>query len=408
MQARAVIGALYGDEGKGLMTDYFAHQAMEDHGSCIVVRSNGGAQAAHTVQTPDGKRHVFHHFGSGTLAGASTHLSRFMIVNPIMFNREWNDLAALGVEPRITMSPNCQLTMPQDMLMNQMFETMRGDARHGSCGLGIGETIERVEKHRCSCTIDHWKSMQGDWRSLRAEVEAALNARLMNLNLRIEDLPNDFSQYLRDDAIFANFIEECNLMLQRAAVLPDRDVSTRSIIFEAAQGLALDEHMGWFPYVTRSKTGMFNIAALCKDMGISEIETVYVMRAYTTRHGAGPLDGDDIEMEGFDLTDPTNQPNDWQGALRYAPLDMWLAKRLTDLDLAGHRNRNLQVTKSVAVTCFDQIPDLVRVFHDNRSPALIAKGILLGEVMFALGAENGWSSHGPTRDTVFEELGLVT
>lgn len=77
--AIAVIGAGFGDEGKGLMTDYCCQRPKYT----TVVRFNGGAQAGHTVVTPDGRRHVFSHFGSGTLRGAATFLSRFFICNPI-------------------------------------------------------------------------------------------------------------------------------------------------------------------------------------------------------------------------------------------------------------------------------------------------------------------------------------
>ena len=65
---KVVIGANFGDEGKGLMTDYFASKSNKS----LVVRFNGGGQAGHTVTTKDGRRHVFHHFGSGIFAGADT------------------------------------------------------------------------------------------------------------------------------------------------------------------------------------------------------------------------------------------------------------------------------------------------------------------------------------------------
>ena len=81
MRARVVIGSNFGDEGKGLTVDYLCHQ-----GAGVVVRFNGGAQAGHTVCL-DRLRHVFSHFGSGTLRGVPTYLSQFFIVNPIMFVR---------------------------------------------------------------------------------------------------------------------------------------------------------------------------------------------------------------------------------------------------------------------------------------------------------------------------------
>ena len=80
--ARVVIGAQFGDEGKGRLT---AHHVVEVGDDAIVVRFNGGAQAGHTVVAPDGRRHVFSHVGSGALTGAATYLSRFFVANPILF-----------------------------------------------------------------------------------------------------------------------------------------------------------------------------------------------------------------------------------------------------------------------------------------------------------------------------------
>ncbi len=79
MRCRAVIGANFGDEGKGLITDYLAQT-----GGDVVVRFNGGAQAGHTVVTPEGRRHVFSHFGSGSFAELPTFFSQHTIVNPIL------------------------------------------------------------------------------------------------------------------------------------------------------------------------------------------------------------------------------------------------------------------------------------------------------------------------------------
>lgn len=78
---KIVIGANFGDEGKGKLTDYYTKNAD----NCIVVCSNGGAQRGHTVLKSDGTRHVFHHFGSGTLNGADTYLPEDFILNPLVF-----------------------------------------------------------------------------------------------------------------------------------------------------------------------------------------------------------------------------------------------------------------------------------------------------------------------------------
>ena len=85
-KAYAVIGANFGDEGKGLMTDYFCRT----NDNPIDIRINGGAQAGHTVCTPEGERHIFSHIGAGYFAGADTYLSEFFIANPMLFVKEKN------------------------------------------------------------------------------------------------------------------------------------------------------------------------------------------------------------------------------------------------------------------------------------------------------------------------------
>ena len=141
-KAYAVIGAGFGDEGKGLMTDYFCRRG----GSVINIRSNGGAQAGHTVCTAGGKRHIFSHIGSGSFAGADTYLSGYFILNPMLFSRE---LQILGADAgRIFIDRQCIITLPCDMLLNQFAETVRGSNRHGSCGVGIFETSVRSRDSR--------------------------------------------------------------------------------------------------------------------------------------------------------------------------------------------------------------------------------------------------------------------
>lgn len=135
-RARVVIGANFGDEGKGAVTDHLC--ATE--GAGVVIRFNGGAQAAHTVVTPDGRRHVFSHFGSGALADVPTFLSQFFICNPIAFLRERKSLVALRANVDIYAHPDCIVSTFADMWINQELEKSRGSYRHGSCGYGINET----------------------------------------------------------------------------------------------------------------------------------------------------------------------------------------------------------------------------------------------------------------------------
>lgn len=92
----------------------------------------------------------------------------------------------------------------------------------------------------------------------------------------------------------------------------------KDIVFEGAQGLLLDQgNKEFFPHVTHSNTGMKNVRVLCEQAGIRDIEAYYVSRTYLTRHGAGPLPGENPSMS---FEDDTNRPNPFQGSLRFAPL----------------------------------------------------------------------------------------
>ena len=146
MTAEVVIGCRYGDEGKGLMTDYFTHRAVQSGKKTCTVFAAGAAQRGHTVVTPEGQTHVFRHIGSGTFAGADTYIAENFIVSPMIFREEWDELEKIGIHPTVYVNPSCIITTPYDVYINQTVETMRGGDRHGSCGCGVWETIERNHK----------------------------------------------------------------------------------------------------------------------------------------------------------------------------------------------------------------------------------------------------------------------
>src|SRR3954452_5420312 len=122
----------FGDAGKGSIVDFLARA----HAAHTVVRYNGGAQAAHRVVTssPSPREHVFAQFGSGTLAGAATHLSRFMLLDPLAMLEEARHLAALGSDPlqRTTIDEGAPIITPFGRAINRLRELARGSQRHGS------------------------------------------------------------------------------------------------------------------------------------------------------------------------------------------------------------------------------------------------------------------------------------
>ncbi|MCY1166929.1 Adenylosuccinate synthetase [compost metagenome] len=308
MRARVVIGANFGDEGKGLMTDYLcAHE-----GAGAVVRFNGGAQAGHTVVTPDGRRHVFQHVGSGTFAGVPTFLSQFFVCNPLMFFREVDELRKVGVVPVVFAHPSCLVTTFADMMINQRIEDKRGAGRHGSVGLGFSETINRSELPQLKITMaDLW------------------NFNRPRLQAQLAEICGKYSKFRtgqaidKPEAMITQFLHGCEMFA--AAVHPAGIAQCKDPVFEGAQGLLLDQdNKIFFPHVTRSSTGMKNVRILCAQAGIKGIDPYYVSRTYLTRHGAGPLPG---HNPGMSFEDKTNVPHPYQGAVRFAPLDSGLRAR---------------------------------------------------------------------------------
>ncbi len=348
-QAWAVIGAAYGDEGKGLMTDALA-EALGP--STLVVRSNGGAQAGHTVVTPDGRRHVFHHVGSGALAGAATHLSRCFVHQPMLLGEEVRALRAFGARLDISADPRGYVTTPWDMMVNQIAEQARGNARHGSCGLGFGETVGRCEETDYALTVaDLTRSdLAGCLRAIQYEW---LPSRLAALGL--DRLDAEQRELLSSEAILERYVEDTAAFLRVVRLADDSSIGrAEAVIFEGAQGLLLDQDQGVFPHVTRSRTGIANPLSIAEEAGIECLDVLYVTRCYLTRHGRGPMADERDLAPDFAVVDPTNRPNPWQGRLRLGYLDLDLLARAIAADTAVAGPPGVRTAAHLGVTCLDQ------------------------------------------------------
>lgn len=298
MKARVVIGANFGDEGKGLLTDYLCSK-----GAGMVVRFNGGAQAGHTVVTPDGQRHVFRHIGSGALLGVPTFLSQFFVCNPILFFEELKQLHALGIKPSVYAHPDCLVTTFMDMIINQKLEDRRGTKRHGSCGIGFHETIKRSNVKELKLTMsDLWNDSP-------------------RVSVQMEEICDKYARFRTGEKLdrgdlITSFLKGCREFAQY--VNPLGIGQCKDIVFEGAQGLLLDQNnTEFFPHVTHSNTGMENVRILAKQAGVTDLDIHYVSRTYLTRHGAGPLPG---QSDALKYEDNTNASNQYQGTMRFAPL----------------------------------------------------------------------------------------
>ncbi len=362
--AQVIIGAQFGDEGKGRIT---AAYAAAVGGDAMVVRFNGGAQAGHTVVAPDGRRHVFSHIGSGAFAGTPTFLSRFFVSHPLLFLKEWEVLAALGVRPTVYVDPNSPVTTPYDMLINQIIEQQRGADRHGSCGVGFGETLERGLTPGYALTVGDL----ADSAALPARLEA-IRHRYAPARLARLGFPTAAAQHralLQSDAILEHFCTDVRRFLDRVTVMDaPTAIQGRSLLFEGAQGLWLDQDRGYFPHVTRSHTGLRNVLTLAGEWGLEQLAVTYVTRAYLTRHGAGPLPHELPGLPYPGVDDPTNRPNPYQGSLRFAWLDLDLLQQAITADLSDTgAYPGLMAEPRLAITCLDQIGAAkMRYYRDGQ------------------------------------------
>lgn len=322
MEAQIIIGKNFGDEGKGLATDYFARQAQQSGKPCLVVRHNGGAQAGHTVDRGT-DRFVFHQLSSGSFRGADTLWADSFLPDLYKLREEAEDFFALsGKRPRILSGGDCRCVVIDDVLLNMALETARGSNRHGSCGMGINEAVQR-SKTAFLLTLREVRGMTADalYRRLR-EIRSGYTAvRLKQTGL--DRLDSEYTSLLRNDNVLRNAAEGmCRSAALTETAAPSELSTFESVIFEGAQGLLLDEnYLAYAPHLTTSRTGLQQPLALCRELfPAADCRAVYVTRTYVTRHGAGPLPYEgQFDRTRYPVSDPTNLPNEWQGSLRFAP-----------------------------------------------------------------------------------------
>ena len=333
---KVIIGASYGDEGKGLATDFFGAEAGSKHGT-INVLTNGGPQRGHTVELEDGTRHVFKHFGAAAFRGAATYLAGQFLVNPMEFCREYDELSGMGRAPEAFMDPCCRFTTPWDMLVNQLLQEKRG--LHNSCGFGIWETVLRYEQGY-GIPVGRFMDMSRDdrLRFLTKLRDGYFVKRVRELGLAEADgesgscrLNSGGQQDLFfSKALLQRFEEDCETM---RFLCPMRDESFlqhfRTVLFENAQGLLLD---GNAPeeqeFTTPSTTGAGRVLQTVERVFQgADVEFIYVNRSYLTRHGDGTMENELDEAQRKVLLpgvrpDATNGENRFQGILRYGMMDV--------------------------------------------------------------------------------------
>lgn len=341
-EIKVVIGKNFGDEGKGQATYLLCKEK-----NAVVVRHNGGAQAGHTVEEGN-FLFVFHQLGSGSMLNAATYWSATFLPDLLKLGEEVEELREemkrhqLGdYNAEIFADGDCRCTVVYDVLLNSLTEQLRGSEKHGSCGMGIFEAITRSKEKEYILRLRDFSnaSLADIQRKLKEIRDEYVLPRVEKLQ---KEFPKDFLK--EENQYWVELIRDQNLLENAAAVMYENfnryvvisDFNQvceqyETIIFENAQGLMLDEeNIEYFPHLTPSHTGLYNVAELifsdkCKKTEQTyfkeepSIEIYYATRTYVTRHGAGRLDYECKKAAINEaMQDFTNCPNPWQGNLRYA------------------------------------------------------------------------------------------
>lgn len=401
MRTIAVIGKNFGDEGKGFTCSRLASSLKKS----LIIKHNGGGQAGHTVEDPEGKwRFIHHQIGAGAEYHVPTLFADSFMPDLFQLGKEVKEFTELfGFQPILYSEKKARITTIDDVLLNMGAELARGKNRHGSCGMGIEECVQRnaagygitVEELATMTKQDllhRLKRIRKEYTGKRAEIlgiqEPAPSKSMNQSNFRNSSTTsnpsnssNPYYEMLNNETVLENFVEEVKENVKLLSLVDaDRKwlEEFQHLIFETGQGLLLDQdYEAYAPYLTSSKTGIHNTAIFLEKRGLSLDEAIYVTRPYVTRHGNGPLpcevDRSGLPGVGEDLT---NRPNEWQGILRYAKhegLKAFFAPVLRDrdsvncLERMGETKRSKHPKLSILVTQLSETGNQL-YFEEGKIP----------------------------------------
>jgi adenylosuccinate synthase len=285
-----VIGTQWGDEGKGKIVDLLTDRAA------AVARFQGGHNAGHTLVI-DGKKTVLHLIPSGILRdGVSCLIGNGVVLALDALIEEANALVASGVPvfERLKISPGCPLILPSHAALDHAREKAKGKAAIGTTGRGIGPAYEDKVARRALRVSDLF--VRENFAAKLGEVLDFHNFMLKNY-FRAETV--DFAKTLDEAMQAAEVIAPVTADVTQ--LLKDLSDAGKSILFEGAQGTFLDIDHGTYPFVTSSNTVA---AAASTGTGIGPRNLDYILgivKAYTTRVGAGPFPTELFDDQGQHL-----------------------------------------------------------------------------------------------------------
>ena len=329
MKPIIIIGAQWGDEGKGKITDLLAQQTD------AVIRFQGGNNAGHTIVVDD-KTFKFHLLPSGVVYRKKCMIASGVVLDPAVLIKEIQQIKTEGFEIDLMIDPLCHIIMPYHCLLDTSSETKLGEQKIGTTGRGIGP-----------CYTDKI-GRQGIRFMDLLDKEVFLKKLTANLALKNKELellynqePLDVEQVATE---YLNYAELLRPYLGDVSKYTFENIKNKNLLFEGAQGTFLDIAYGTYPYVTSSHTisgGVFS------NVGFppTELEVIGIVKAYTTRVGSGPFlaelhdeTGEQLRKVGQEFGTTTGRPRrcGWLDLvmLRYAHrLNGFTQFALTKLDV---------------------------------------------------------------------------
>jgi len=288
MSAFIVLGAQWGDEGKGKMTDYLAEEAN------VVVRFQGGNNAGHTVVVGD-KEYKLHLIPSGILYEDKLNvIGNGVVVDPKALFEEMDYLEGVGVKvtpEKLIVSDRAQLIMPYHKTLDILKEKARGKNDIGTTGKGIGPCYtDKFE--RCGIRVCDLMHEDVFAEKLKENIEMK-NAYITKV---LDGEALNYDEILKE---YLGFAKKLSPFVQDTSVRVYNDIKAdKTVLFEGAQGMLLDIDYGTYPYVTSSNTTAGGVAS---GVGIGPnmiTNAVGITKAYTTRVGKGPFPTELIDETG--------------------------------------------------------------------------------------------------------------
>ena len=279
MSAFIVLGAQWGDEGKGKMTDYLAEEAN------VVVRYQGGNNAGHTVEVGE-KQYKLHLIPSGILHDEKLNvIGNGVVVDPKAFFTEIDYLKEEGVKvtpEKLIVSDRAHVIMPYHKVLDKLKEKARGKNDIGTTGKGIGPCYtDKFE--RCGIRVCDLIDKEVFKEKLKDNIEMK-NKYIVNV---LGGEPLSFEEIYEE---YSNYGEELKPFVKDTSVRVYNEIKEdKTVLFEGAQGMLLDIDYGTYPYVTSSNTTAGGVA---NGVGIGPnmiTNSVGIAKAYTTRVGKGPF-----------------------------------------------------------------------------------------------------------------------